>query len=256
MRDKRQTDMTASSGKNYAPVFSDQELSGTPQRSKFALDDFVALIDQRTLTRECLAQALNAHPNGLAARTFTSLQHWKTAGKPQQGTLRAVLLNVSVGSQQEIDAEVRAAVAEFEPVAVVVLSQDQDLRAIVHIIGLGVRGYIPTSVDIGVCIQALYLAIAGGRFVPASSLLSMRALLGMQSIRQVSSDRSFTARQAAVAEALRCGKANKIIARELQLCESTVKVHIRNIMKKLGATNRTEVAFKIAGDACHSQGCI
>ena len=55
----------------------------------------------------------------------------------------------------------------------------------------------------------------------------------------------FTERQMAVVEALRRGRANKIIAHELQLRESTVKVHIRNIMKKLNATNRTEVAFKI-----------
>ena len=44
-------------------------------------------------------------------------------------------------------------------------------------------------------------------------------------------------------EALRRGKANKIIAYELKMRESTVKVHVRNIMKKLHATNRTEVAF-------------
>ena len=37
--------------------------------------------------------------------------------------------------------------------------------------------------------------------------------------------------------------ANKLIAYELDMCESTVKVHIRNIMKKLKATNRTEVAY-------------
>ena len=53
----------------------------------------------------------------------------------------------------------------------------------------------------------------------------------------------FTARQAAVVEALRRGKANKIIAYELKMRESTVKVHVRNIMKKLHATNRTEVAY-------------
>ena len=50
-------------------------------------------------------------------------------------------------------------------------------------------------------------------------------------------------RQAAVIEALRRGKANKIIAYELNMRESTVKVHVRNIMKKLKATNRTEVAY-------------
>ena len=50
-------------------------------------------------------------------------------------------------------------------------------------------------------------------------------------------------RQEAVVEALRQGKANKIIAYELNMQESTVKVHVRNIMKKLNAKNRTEVAY-------------
>jgi DNA-binding NarL/FixJ family response regulator len=44
-------------------------------------------------------------------------------------------------------------------------------------------------------------------------------------------------------DALRRGKANKIIAYELNMKESTVKVHVRNIMKKLRATNRTQVAY-------------
>lgn len=52
-------------------------------------------------------------------------------------------------------------------------------------------------------------------------------------------------RQAAVADAISRGKPNKVIAYELNLCESTVKVHIRSIMKKLQARNRTEVAFKM-----------
>lgn len=55
----------------------------------------------------------------------------------------------------------------------------------------------------------------------------------------------FTQRQEEVIRALRRGKANKIIAYELNLRESTVKVHIRNIMQKLKATNRTEVAYKL-----------
>ena len=56
---------------------------------------------------------------------------------------------------------------------------------------------------------------------------------------------SLTQRQAAVAEALRHGKSNKIIAYELNMCENTVKVHIRSILKKLHATNRTEAAFRL-----------
>ena len=41
----------------------------------------------------------------------------------------------------------------------------------------------------------------------------------------------------------RQGKQTKIIAYELGMCESTVKVHIRQIMKKLNARNRTQVVL-------------
>ena len=52
-----------------------------------------------------------------------------------------------------------------------------------------------------------------------------------------------SSREKDVLEGLVAGKANKIIAYELNMRESTVKVHVRNIMKKLHATNRTEVAY-------------
>ncbi len=48
----------------------------------------------------------------------------------------------------------------------------------------------------------------------------------------------------AVLSHLQQGKANKIIAHELSMSESTVKVHVRNIMRKVGATNRTQAAYK------------
>ncbi|MGO4839893.1 helix-turn-helix transcriptional regulator, partial [Rhizobiaceae sp. 2RAB30] len=98
---------------------------------------------------------------------------------------------------------------------------------------------------IDVCIEAIGLALAGGIFVPASSVFAMRQVLDTGSSPTRPMAGMFTARQAEVVEALRRGKANKIIAYELKLRESTVKVHIRNIMKKVKATNRTEVAYKI-----------
>ena len=53
----------------------------------------------------------------------------------------------------------------------------------------------------------------------------------------------FSPRQLQVLKGLRQGKQNKIIAYELGMCESTVKVHIRHIMKKLNARNRTQVVL-------------
>jgi DNA-binding NarL/FixJ family response regulator len=54
---------------------------------------------------------------------------------------------------------------------------------------------------------------------------------------------AFSPRQLQVLERLRQGKQNKIIAYELGMCESTVKVHIRHIMRKLNARNRTQVVL-------------
>ena len=89
------------------------------------------------------------------------------------------------------------------------------------------------------------LTAAGGMFLPAASVLSLRDALRPKAEAAPCLDKQFTARQLDVVNALRRGKANKIIAFELEMSESTVKVHIRNIMKKVKATNRTEAAFKL-----------
>ena len=57
----------------------------------------------------------------------------------------------------------------------------------------------------------------------------------------------------AVLAQLRQGKANKLIAHELSMSESTVKVHVRNIMRKMGATNRTQAVYKAQQLSNHSE---
>jgi DNA-binding NarL/FixJ family response regulator len=54
-----------------------------------------------------------------------------------------------------------------------------------------------------------------------------------------------TMREIEVVHAIRVGKSNKIIAFELGMSEGTVKAHVHNIMRKIGAANRTEVACKL-----------
>jgi len=60
------------------------------------------------------------------------------------------------------------------------------------------------------------------------------------------SNRSLTPRQKAVLKLLSRGDANKAIARRLGLTEGTVKFHVRQIMRKFGATNRTQVVLVCA----------
>ena len=119
----------------------------------------------------------------------------------------------------------------------------------------GAKGYIPASVSLDVILEATRLASSGGMFLPVASVLSLRSAVATTNAAPATgTDELLTARQEAVAEALRRGKANKIIAYELNMSESTVKVHIRNIMKKLKATNRTEAAFRLSALHASSEG--
>ena len=88
------------------------------------------------------------------------------------------------------------------------------------------------------------LVRAGGIFMPPNGF-GFQGSAARSDARDTGLAHQFTPRQVAVLQHLRQGKANKIIAHELAMSESTVKVHVRNIMKKMKATNRTEVAFRL-----------
>lgn len=113
-------------------------------------------------------------------------------------------------------------------------------------IRLGARGYLSPGVSLEVTVHALKLIRAGGIYVPANLLGTGRRQdppgLSDQQMLNL-----FSPRELEVARAMRKGQPNKIIALELGMSESTVKVHVRNIIKKLKVKNRTEVAFRTRG---------
>lgn len=206
----------------------------------------LVIVDPRALDRECLARSILAHKVEMEVLAFGSIEDWKRE-KDLHPPLAAILLNVGGKrvSDPAVGETIKKLASEFDKTPVIVLADTDELPQIIKALEQGARGYIPSSVGIDVCIEAISLALAGGIFVPASSVLSMRQMLDSGASAAPPMAGMFTARQAEVVEALRRGKANKIIAYELKLRESTVKVHIRNIMKKVKATNRTEVAYKI-----------
>jgi DNA-binding NarL/FixJ family response regulator len=203
------------------------------------------IVDSRALDRECFAQSLVSHGIGMIVLPFGSVESFKATKQPIS-SLSAVLFNVGGRRINEpaVADEIKKLVTELGKIPLIILADTDELPQIMQALELGARGFIPTSVGIDVCIEAIGLSMAGGVFVPASSVLAMRKLVETN-IENHPYASMFTSRQAEVVEALRRGKANKIIAYELNLRESTVKVHIRNIMRKLKATNRTEVAYKI-----------
>lgn len=206
----------------------------------------LVLIDRRYLTRECLSNWFAASGSSFEIHAHETVADAVAARgeRPDGGSV--VLYSVGAGTAFDADvADDLAELVEAMPgVPITLISDSEDPAAIVEALQQGVRGYIPTSISASVLVGAIHLIRSGGTYVPATAV----TLIERQGGRRQASRTSrvlehFTPRQVQVLDCLRQGKPNKNIAYELNMCESTVKVHVRHIMKKLNATNRTQVAF-------------
>ena len=205
----------------------------------------VIYLDGRAFTRECVGGWLRSSLSGFDVRVLPDPDQLE-ASAIASDKIRAVIINagpelISSAALARLLSRVNERLPE---VPVALLSDHEDAESIREAFELGVRGYIPTSVASRVAVGAVHLVCVGGTFAPAAVLLSQSERA--QGVGD-SAIKGFTHRQSQILDCLRRGMANKLIAYELNMCESTVKVHIRNIMKKLSATNRTQVAYLTRG---------
>jgi DNA-binding NarL/FixJ family response regulator len=205
----------------------------------------ILLVEPRTLIRECIVQCLRQAAPGYQFLSVSSMAEWSKVA-PDHSRPDAIVLCISektkTGGELELSRQLFSDSAQLLPV--VVLADEEDPTRVLEALDAGAKAFMSTTVSLDVAIEALRLVLAGGTYVPASSLLASRAMAWRAGPdTEPSRHALFTDRQFAVIERLREGKANKIIAYELNMRESTVKVHIRNIMRKLRATNRTQVAY-------------
>ncbi|MDT8855513.1 response regulator transcription factor [Paracoccaceae bacterium Fryx2] len=211
----------------------------------------MVVVDSRNLEREAFVRyvSMTHKERGIEIVGRSSVEEWFSLGGSSDRERATILLNI--GTQEPTNpacaASIRAAVERAKPTPVVILGASEDIREMIAAFDCGAQGYMPTSVGIDDIVEAARLTATGGIFLPKASIIALRDLFGERpdQHRKSLSEENFTNRQIDICDALRCGKSNKVIAYDLNLCESTVKVHIRNIMKKLKATNRTEAAFKL-----------
>jgi DNA-binding NarL/FixJ family response regulator len=138
---------------------------------------------------------------------------------------------------------------------VVVLSASEQPATVMRAIDAGAMGFIPKTSSNQLLIDALRLVLAGGVYLPHEVLRQHQGTPGPAVRVGAGADRGgktvlphdigLTARQASVLALMVQGKPNKLICRDLNLAEGTVKIHVTAILKALNVANRTQAVIAV-----------
>jgi DNA-binding NarL/FixJ family response regulator len=206
------------------------------------------LVDDHALLRDGLALVMAQEFIGLQLLQAGTLAEAQ-ALLQRDPDVRLVLLDLGLPDGHGIEAMPR--LREAAPAATLVaLSADERRETIMAAIGAGAAGYIPKTADAAVMLAALHVVLAGGVYLPPG-MLERRAAERpgdgtWTPAPQRPEDLGFSPRQADVLRLLIDGNPNKLIARDLDMSESTVKTHLAAIFRKLDANSRTQAVMAAA----------
>jgi DNA-binding NarL/FixJ family response regulator len=206
------------------------------------------LVDDHDLFRQGLKYLLaDLDPNIVFFEADSTPHALDFAG---QVPIDLVLVDLHMPGVQGMDA-LSAMCAAFDSAAVVVLSSEDDPRAIRQAIEMGACGFVPKSSTPRVLVAALRLVLAGGTYLPPHVLGVAESLAATPAAQPalvpvVRRPEGLSERQLEVLLKAVQGKANKVIAREMQLSEGTIKAHLSAAFRALGVQNRTEAVFVAA----------
>ena len=200
----------------------------------------LALIDPKPLTRQAITAMLaKAFPDWMIVGAANCEQFEDGA----EAHLFIIYVRSMSATASWVQNEFQLIKLRFPNSLITILSDREDADDIIVARSAGISGYFLSSSPFEVLIAALVLINAGGAYIPAFTLCSPTAMLNEDTGgKQSAALDHLTASERSVLALLREGKPNKLIALQLNIQESTVKVHVRSILRKLGASNRTHAA--------------
>lgn len=194
----------------------------------------ILIADDHDLVRDTIAAYLSK-TDGFEVVTAPNLSE---AMKELQGltAFDLVVLDYHMPGMEGLDG-LRGALTKFPKVKFALMSGVAKPEVAREAMTLGASGYFPKSLAADTMVNAIKFVLLGERYFPFDMMSEKDA---------VSSGDDFyglSLRERQTLHGLCEGKSNKEIARELDLQEVTVKLHVKNILAKLSVKNRTQAAL-------------
>jgi two-component system nitrate/nitrite response regulator NarL len=140
-------------------------------------------------------------------------------------------------------AEIRR---QFPTISIAVLAEEIDTAIANRALAAGVRGILPKCISAGALSLSLKLIALGENVATIPSSLARSWQETSEAWRPIRTGRPavpLSAREAEILQRLGAGSSNKAIALELGIAEATIKVHLKTLMRKINASNRTQAAM-------------
>jgi DNA-binding NarL/FixJ family response regulator len=185
-------------------------------------------VDDHPLLREGIAMIIKKQPDmalvAQAANGTQAIQYYREH-RPD-----VTLMDLRLPDLSGIDVMI-AIRAEFPEARVIILTTFEGDVEIQRALEAGARGYLLKNMPPSELVEVIRQVHAGKKRIPAE--------LASQLAEHMSDD-SLTPREIEVLRQIAGGNRNRDIGDRLYISEETVKVHVKHIMEKLGATDRTQ----------------
>jgi DNA-binding NarL/FixJ family response regulator len=209
----------------------------------------ILIVDDHALIRDALQGVLKRLQRGVTVlEAADSQQAFDLIARNPD--INLILLDLTLPGRDGLSVltELRE---RYPAISVVVLSALQDHANVKKVLELGASGFIPKAARREVMLGALRLVFDGSVYVPPEILVPEGFAEAPPSPQPESppivapGDIGLSERQQHVLALMMQGKSNKIICRELNLAEPTVKNHVTAILRALKVSNRTEAVITV-----------
>jgi len=210
----------------------------------------VLLIDDHTLFRSGLQELLRRRGIDVAAAVGTGAEGCRLAALLAPDV---VLLDMRMPEMDGLDA-LKALRGQGLQMPVVMLTTSREERDLLECLRNGAQGYLLKDMEPEQLVAALD-DVVGGKTVVAPDMAGVLAKL-VQGEPPAERGRSpfsiLTRREREILCHLAAGRSNKAIARELDISDGTVKLHVKSILRKLEVHSRVEAAvIAVEQGLCH-----